>query len=129
MTRDYCMPSWQRWTAQLHATGCPVISVDSDGFIEELIPLWVEPASTCASRSRWRPSTTSSRFGTLWRSHGLPGGVDKRAMAKGGQAIRDELRRIEPVVSGGGFIPGCDHGVPADVSWPCYLDYCASWPG
>ncbi len=24
----------------------------------------------------------------------------------------------------GGYIPGCDHGVPADVSWPDCLEYC-----
>ena len=51
------------------------------------------------------------------------GGVDKRAMAKGGQIIRDELKRIEPVVKDGGYIPGCDHGVPPDVAWPDYVDY------
>ncbi len=52
------------------------------------------------------------------------GGVDKRAMAKGGQVIRDEIARIEPVVRDGGFIPGCDHGIPSDVSWPQMLEYC-----
>jgi len=52
------------------------------------------------------------------------GGVDKRAMAKGGSAIRRELARLEPVIFGGGYIPGCDHGVPSDISWPDFLDYC-----
>ena len=51
------------------------------------------------------------------------GGVDKRAMAKGGEAIRAELKRIEPVVRGGGYIPSCDHGVPSDVSWPAFVEY------
>ena len=51
------------------------------------------------------------------------GGVDKRAMARGGQTIRDELARLEPVVHDGGYIPSCDHGVPSDVSWPNFVDY------
>ena len=51
------------------------------------------------------------------------GGVDKRAIARGGQAIRAELARLEPVVRGGGYIPGCDHGVPPDISWPNYVEY------
>ncbi len=125
MTRHYCMPSWRRWAAQLRAAGCPVVSVDSDGFIEELIPLWVEagvnvcePIEVAALNDI---VSFRSRFGDRMAYRG---GVDKRAMAKGGQTIRDELKRIEPVVSSGGFIPGCDHGVPSDVSWPCYLDYC-----
>jgi hypothetical protein len=54
---------------------------------------------------------------------GYVGGVDKRAMAKGGQVIREELARLEPVIRDGGFIPGCDHGVPSDISWPDFLDY------
>jgi len=52
------------------------------------------------------------------------GGVDKRMMAKGGEAIRRELRRLEPVIRGGGFVPACDHGIPSDVSWPNFLDFC-----
>ena len=51
------------------------------------------------------------------------GGVDKREMAKGGKRIVDELKRIEPVVRDGGFIPSCDHGVPPDVSWKDYVYY------
>lgn len=51
-------------------------------------------------------------------------GVDKRCIAKGGESIRQELARIEPVIKDGGFIPGCDHGVPSDVSWNNFVDYC-----
>jgi hypothetical protein len=57
------------------------------------------------------------------RAMAYRGGVDKRAIAKGGEVIREELQRIEPVVRDGGYIPGCDHGVPADVSWPAFVDY------
>ena len=51
------------------------------------------------------------------------GGVDKRAIAKGGRAIREEMRRLEPVVRDGGYIPSCDHGVPGDVSWENFVEY------
>ena len=51
------------------------------------------------------------------------GGVDKRAIAKGGKVIEEEIRRIEPVIRSGGYIPGCDHGVPPDVSWPNFVHY------
>ncbi|MBS3735209.1 MAG: hypothetical protein KGY99_09835 [Phycisphaerae bacterium] len=47
----------------------------------------------------------------------------ERAIATGGQAIRNELARLEPVVRDGGFFPCCDHGVPSDVSRPAFLDY------
>ena len=51
------------------------------------------------------------------------GGIDKRAIAKGGAAIEAEIARIRPVIEYGGYIPGCDHGVPSDVSWPNFVDY------
>jgi hypothetical protein len=35
-----------------------------------------------------------------------------------------ELERIAPVVRDGGFIPSCDHGIPSDVSWKNFVDYC-----
>ena len=42
MTRRFCMPSWVRWAQQSCAGGVPVVDVDSDGFIGELIPLWID---------------------------------------------------------------------------------------
>jgi hypothetical protein len=51
------------------------------------------------------------------------GGIDKRAMAKGRSAIKKEIERLMPVIESGGYIPGCDHGVPADVSWPDFVQY------
>jgi uroporphyrinogen decarboxylase len=58
------------------------------------------------------------RFG---RAIAYKGGVDKRAMARGGRAIEDEISRLEPVIRDGGYIPSCDHGVPPDVSWPDFV--------
>jgi hypothetical protein len=51
------------------------------------------------------------------------GGVDKRAMAKGGKTLEAEIQRLLPVIRDGGYIPSCDHGIPPDVSWPSYLGY------
>ena len=42
-------------------------------------------------------------------------------MAKGGDVLKAEIDRITPVIKSGGFIPGCDHGVPSDVSWQNFV--------
>lgn len=34
-----------------------------------------------------------------------------------------EIGRLRPVIEDGGYAPGCDHGVPADVSWQNYVVY------
>jgi hypothetical protein len=51
------------------------------------------------------------------------GGIDKRAMAAGGRVIEREIVRLAPVLQGGGYIPECDHGIPANVAWPDYVHY------
>ena len=49
------------------------------------------------------------------------GGVDKRPLAKGRKEIDAELRRVEPLIHEGGFVPMLDHSAPPDVS---YENYC-----
>jgi uroporphyrinogen decarboxylase len=52
------------------------------------------------------------------------GGVDKRVLAKGKRAIDEMVNRIFPAMRArGGYIPTCDHGVPAEVRYEDYLHY------
>jgi uroporphyrinogen decarboxylase len=124
MTRRFCQPSWNRWVGLCKAAGVPVIEVDSDGFVGELVPLWIASGVNVCSPMEVAAGNDLNEFR---RRHGRSiaycGGVDKRAMAAGGQVIREEMDRLGPVIRDGGYIPSCDHGVPADVSWPNFLDY------
>ncbi|NLX13999.1 MAG: hypothetical protein GXY44_10155 [Phycisphaerales bacterium] len=125
MVRRFCMPSWRQWSEQLRKAGCPLVDVDSDGFIGELIPLWIEAGFNVCEPIEVAALNDIAEFRRKYgRQMAYIGGVDKRAMAKGGAVIREELARLEPVIRDGGFIPSCDHGVPFDVSWPNYVDYC-----
>jgi uroporphyrinogen decarboxylase len=124
MIRRFCMTRWDRWVRMARAAGVPLVGVDSDGFIGELLPLWIEagvnvtdPVEVAAHNDL---PAYRARYG---KAMAYRGGVDKRAMAAGGDAIRAELARLAPVVEQGGYIPGCDHGVPPDVSWPNFVDY------
>ena len=124
MMREFCKPSWVRWASQAKAAGVPIVDVDSDGYIGEIIPIWIEAGVNCTNPMEVAAHNDIVEFRRQFgRQMAYYGGVDKRCMAKGGQALRDELKRIEPVVRDGGYIPGCDHSVPSDVSWPHFLDY------
>ena len=124
MTREFCKPSWDRWTRQAKDAGCPLVGVDSDGYVGELIPIWIESGVNVCDPMEVAAHNDICDFR---RRHGhdiaYQGGVDKRAIAKGGDVLRAELKRLEPVIRDGGFIPGCDHGVPSDVSWPNFVEY------
>ena len=125
MTRRFCKPSWDRWTAQARRAGVPLVRVDSDGFVGELIPLWIESGVNACDPMEVAAHNDLVEYRRIYGEQmAYVGGVDKRAIAKGGSAIRQELMRLDPVVREGGYVPGCDHGVPFDISWPNFLDYC-----
>lgn len=124
MVRRFLLPTWRRWGEQIRRAGVPLYGMDSDGFIGELIPLWIEaginvcdPVEVAAGNDL---PAYRRRFG---HDMAYTGGVDKRAMARGGRVIEAEIERLRPVIEDGGYIPGCDHGVPSDVSWPNYVRY------
>lgn len=124
MAREHLLPVWTRWGKLVRGAGCPIYSMDSDGFVGELIPLWIEAGINACDPLEVAAGNDivdlRSRFG---RRMAFRGGVDKRAIAKGGPAIEAEIARAAPVIASGGYIPGCDHGVPPDVSWPDFVRY------
>jgi uroporphyrinogen decarboxylase len=125
MAREFLLPTWRYWCDILRGAGVRVVGMDSDGFIGELIPLWIDAGFTMCDPIEVAAGNDIVEFRRQFgRSMAYRGGIDKREIAKGGSAIDAEIRRIEPVIRSGGFIPSCDHGVPADVSWQAWLDYC-----
>lgn len=125
MCREFIQPCWREWAEVCQEGNVPIYEIDSDGYVGSLIPVWIESGFICNSPQEVAAGNDlpaySRQFG---RRMAYRGGVDKRAMAKGGAILRAEIARLKPAIDAGGFIPGCDHGVPSDVSWPNYMDYC-----
>jgi uroporphyrinogen decarboxylase len=125
MCRKYLLPCWRAWGDIVRGAGVPLYGVDSDGFIGELIPIWIEagvnfcdPVEVAAHNDICE---LRKQFG---REMAYTGGIDKRAIAAGGSLLEDEVNRVTPVIEDGGYIPGCDHGVPSDISWENFVSYC-----
>ncbi len=124
MAREYLLPVWRAWGEVIRGAGVPVYAMDSDGFIGELIPLWIEAGINACDPIEVAAGNDINKFREEFgRKMAFTGGIDKRAMAKGGSVIEAEIERNLPVIRDGGFVPSCDHGVPADVSWPNYCHY------
>ena len=124
MTREFLQPAYVRWVEEIKASGCPIIDMDSDGYIGELIPIWLESGMNCCNPIEVAAHNDIVEFRKQFgRQMAYQGGIDKRAIAKGGEVIEAELERLAPLIKDGGYIPGCDHGVPADVSWPNFVAY------
>jgi uroporphyrinogen decarboxylase len=53
----------------------------------------------------------------------MMGGVDKRAVAAGKEAIKKEMDRLFPLMCEGGYIPKIDHSISSDISWDNFRYY------
>lgn len=122
--RDVVGP-WNRRIADvLNSHGCCVYATDCDGNINAIAGIWVEnglntmfPVEVHAGTD---PCALRDRFGKRVR---LWGGVDKMKLTDSTEAIDRELARLRPYVEQGGFIPGVDHRVQADVPLDHYKHY------
>jgi hypothetical protein len=123
--RHFLMPVWAEWAKTLRAAGCEVVAVDSDGYTAELMPLWIEAGFNLTYPIEVAAGNDIVAYRQKYgRQMAYLGGIDKRALAEGGDVMRSEVMRIvPPLLEEGGYIPGCDHGVPPDISWPNFVEY------
>ncbi len=125
MAGGFLGPAYREWVAIAREAGCQVFEVDSDGCVDELTPVWIECGLNACSPME---VAAGNDLVGLRNRHGRRmaycGGVDKRAIARGGEAMLRELEGVvRPVLATGGYIPSCDHGVPPDISWPAFVEY------
>lgn len=119
-------PHYRRITELLLSHGINLVSLDCDGKIDELVPIWIENGVNTmfpievgiwhASLAPWR-----AKYGTAIRG---VGGMDKKVFAYDYAAIDAEIERLKAIVDLGGFIPCPDHRIPPDAKWENVQYYC-----
>ncbi len=118
------MPHMRPVMRLLREHGIDVIWTDCDGNILKLIPLYLEIGLNCMFPLEVNPGNDPV---ALKKEYGrqllIRGGFNKFALHEGRQEIVKELRRLEPAVAEGGFIPHVDHRCPGEVSWDTYCYY------
>ncbi|MBA7644280.1 hypothetical protein ES703_52022 [subsurface metagenome] len=125
MVRKFMMPRYKKITDLLHSYGVDVIYLDSDGNLNELIPLWLEVGINFI----WPFEVAAGNDAVAMRKkYGkdliIGGAIDKRALIKGKEAIREEVMSKVPfLLEQGGYFPSVDHGVPPDVTFENYCYY------
>jgi len=122
--RTFILPHLERLVAFFKGHGVRYLAIDTDGDPTALIPLFLDagvdviwPIERAAGVS---PQAWRRQFGKTLR---LWGGVDKRVLPLGRDAIAEHLRDFIPLIEEGGFIPTVDHTVPPDVSWDNFRTY------
>jgi hypothetical protein len=123
--KQVLVPHYRRIVDALHRYGVDVVSLDCDGKIDRLVPLWLEAGVNCMfplEVGTWGADPVEYRK-EYGRDLLMMGAFDKRILARGKDEITAEVERLAPLVEEGGFIPFCDHLVPPDVPLSNYVHY------
>ena len=124
--RECVGPHYKRITTLVNNHGIDIVSLDCDGMIDALIPIWfengvntmfpIEVGTWNASIAPWRKEYGKELRGV--------GGMDKRVFAYGRSEIDAEIERLRPLIALGGYIPCPDHRIPPDAEWDNVRYYC-----
>ena len=117
---------YKRITDLVNAHGIDIVSLDCDGCIDLLVPIWlkngvntmfpIEVGTWNASLGNWR-----KQYGKA--IHGV-GGMDKRVFAQDRAAVDKEVQRLKALVDMGGYIPCPDHRIAPDAKFELVQYYC-----
>jgi hypothetical protein len=125
MVKKFMVPRYKKIADLLRSNGVDLIYLDSDGKVMELIPLWLEAGINYV----WPLEQAASNDAVaLRKKYGkdliLGGGIDKRALIKGKEAIKEEVMSKVPfLLEKGGYFPSVDHLVPTDVTFENFCYY------
>ena len=124
--REKVGPHYKRLSVLLNRHGINIVSLDCDGCIDALVPVWmdngvntmfpIEVGTWRASIAPWREKYGKSLRGV--------GGMDKVVFSRDYAAIEAEIERLKPLVEMGGFIPCPDHRLAPDAKWENIQYYC-----
>lgn len=129
MIREFLVPYYQQLLTnmrrrQIDKSRHIGFQVDTDGFCEPVIDLYRELGMTHMSPFEVASNCDVIRTGEKYPDLRISGGVDKRILAQGPDAIDRMIDRIFPVMQKrGGYLPTCDHGVPEEVSLKNYMHF------
>ena len=125
MFAEFLSPYYRRFIDYFRQFGIQNIHVDSDGYIEELIPLWWDLGVTGVFPIERQAGNDPLRIRARFPRLQLLGAMDKRVFQeKASEAdIENELLVARSLLASGGFLPHADHHVPDDSCWKNFRYY------
>ena len=127
MVREFLFPYYQQLLANIRSRQKSkrlFYHVDTDGNCDESLDLYREIGLDMMCPFEVAAGNDVVAVAKKHPDLVIRGGIDKRVLAAGKDAIDEHLNHIMPfMVRRGGYIPTCDHGVPDDVSYENYMHY------
>lgn len=124
MFRKFILEPCRHYIENAKSMGVEIFDVDSDGKVDKLLPLWIEAGVNMHHPFEVQAGMDVNEVLSVSGSGiCVCGGIDKRELAKGREAIDSEVERIRPAFETGRYIPFADHSIPPDVSFDDYQYY------
>ena len=125
MFKEFMYPQYVRLISFLKGHGAKLVFVDCDGYPgNELTALWLDAGVDAVSPCEIAAGNDLIQLRKDFPKLGMFGGIDKRALAKGKEAIdREVLGKVPWLLERGGYIPHIDHAIPHDVPLENYIYY------
>lgn len=120
MLEEFLMPSYDRIARFARGRGIPVLSVDSDGMVAELVPAMMGHGVNAFMPFEAQAGSDMTEYRERYPTLGIFGGLDKNALAGDRAALHRELDRAERMFAAGGWIAGFDHLIPPDAPWKSF---------
>lgn len=124
--RQMIGPHYRKITNLLKEHGVDIVSVDCDGWIDALLPIWLENGVNTMfpiEVGTWNASIApwQEKYGKDLRG---VGGMNKTVFARDYQAVDQEVERLRPLMELGGYIPCPDHRIAPDAKFENVQYYC-----
>jgi len=129
MMREFLLPYYKQLldnmrSRQLDKSRHLFFQIDTDGFADSVIDVYREIGMDHMSPFEAASGCDVVEIGKKYPDLRMRGGIDKRILAEGKEAIDRMIDRIMPAMKRrGGYIPTCDHGVPEEVGFDDYMHY------
>ena len=120
MVEEFMMPCYDRIAEFARECGARVMSVDTDGNVSELVPLFIRHGVNLIYPFEVQAGNDILEYRRKYPRLGILGGLDKRALARDRAAIDREIEKARRMVKYGRYIPCFDHLIPPDVPWGNY---------
>jgi hypothetical protein len=125
LVRTFMLPYYKQLITHTRDLGCDIIIVDSDGDVTLLVPLFLEAGINAMLPFEVQSGMDVRAFRSQYgKNLAIIGGLDKRVLPHGQDAIDNELKtRMVPMLIDGGYIACLDHTVPPNVSLHNFTAY------
>lgn len=123
--REFLTPQYKKMVSFAKDAGIDIILTDSDGYVEQLIPLIVETGVTGMYPFERAAGNDLLKIREAFPKFQMIGGVDKRVLFDGAtkQDIDNELDITAKVLKTGRYIPHIDHFVSMDCRFDAFTYY------